>query len=211
MTRSLLLGGVTALAMTGAAQAAIVTLDLSTVTSGGPVVNGALISDSFGDTSLVDFTWSAGPSGSARFWNAEYSDDDAAWCGRDATAVCSFTIANISPNHRVRLLSVTLGSYESAARTTDYQYTNSLGTIGGGIGLPVGGVPGATVTIIFPQYVLQGGSHTFQWGPDGTKIGVTSVTYEYERLQGNEVSEPATLALLGAGLIALAAVRRRRA
>jgi hypothetical protein len=127
MIRSLILGGVAALAITGTANATVVTLDVS---SFGPAANRAFIGDTFGDTSLVDFTWSAGPSGGAQFWNDEYSNDDAAWCGLDASAVCLVTITNISPNHRMTLTSVRFGGYLNADRGIN---VNRAGIAGGSL------------------------------------------------------------------------------
>lgn len=207
MIRYLLLGGVAALAMTGTANATLVTLDVS---SFGPAANRAFIGDTFGDTSLVDFTWSAGPSGAAQFWNDEYSNDDAAWCGLNASAVCSVTIANISPNHRMTLTSVRFGGYLNADRGINVTLGNTLGETAS-TSLIANGATGHLLSFIFFSFVSQGGSYTLQWGPDGFNGGLTSITYEIERIQGGEVSEPATLALLGAGLLGLAAVRRRRA
>jgi hypothetical protein len=224
-SRNLLLGVTTALFLSfpGAAEAVIVTLDFSGNICGGGTSCGTseAIDQSYGDSAGLDVLYdnniadafARGTTDARLFWwNTNYSDLLNVAYGQSGTATAEIYL-DPAPGFEVELLSLDLGAWSCSARNSPLTVnsggdppftTGPINVVGNGTCLPnshdhydFGGVGFTSDTFI-----------QILWGPDAFNVGIDNVVFDVRQLT---VPEPATLALLGAGLLGLSVLRRRRA
>ncbi|WP_341325405.1 PEP-CTERM sorting domain-containing protein [Methylotuvimicrobium sp. KM2] len=202
LTSAVLVGG---LGFSVASYAAPITLNPSDFS----VANGTTVSDNFGDTADINFTWSV--NGNMFMWNDSYSGEDAFYCGSNASAICVFNLEPLG-GASLTLISFELGNYLNRNRLVPWSIfdlddlVNPVSTGTAEIPTPSNSPFNVTANVTSTT------GFQFRFGPDGWNNGLTSLTYTINDQQtgSGSVPAPGTLELLGLGLLGFAAKLRRR-
>ena len=174
--------------------------------------NISAVAPTYGSFGNVSLNWN--PFNNAdqalHYYSSTYSGNGAAaYCGTSAelSANCSVDVTANVGGMTVTLTSFFLGAVpdpSSPTRPVTYSVidlaTNLL--VGSAVNAPVSVTNGLTVTVDATSPT----GFRIMFGPDGYDAGINDITYS----QTTPVPEPASIALLGAGLLGLGFVRKRK-
>ena len=199
----------------GTANATILTFDGDICDGGKSCSNGGSIDQSYGDSGQLDVQYNRDITGSQlnknlTFWTTDYNDlVNIAYGGYTDTSGVAEIFLKPSSGYSVTLNGFDLGAFFKATLNSQFTIVDgSSNTLFSSGTIPVGG--GNTHSSYSVNYSSPSGIG-IQWGPTAVSVGIDNVDFTVPRISDNTVPEPATLALIGVGLVGLGFSRRRRA